>query len=105
VGRLLFESTTRTIIDGRTGGFCKLVVDAESRRVLGCHVVGERAVEIAQLAALAIAGGMTVDALARVPLSYPTYGAVLGRVAAKVARELGTGGDGYVASAEDYRPN
>jgi dihydrolipoamide dehydrogenase len=88
-GRIGFDETTRTIIDGRTAGFCKLVVDAASRRILGCHIVGERAVEIAQLAALAVAGGMTVDALARVPLSYPTYGGVLGRVAAQVARELG----------------
>lgn len=87
-GRIDFDSTARTIIDGRTGGFCKLVVDAADRRILGCHIVGERAVEIAQLATLAMSGGMTVDALARVPLSYPTYGAVLARVAAKVARDL-----------------
>lgn len=91
-GTIRFDATTRTIIDGRTRGFCKLVVDAGTRRILGCHIVGERAVEIAQLAALAMAGGMTVDALARVPLSYPTYGAVLARVAAKVARTPG-GGD------------
>ena len=61
--------------------------------------------ETAQLAAVAMAGGMTVDALARVPLSYPTYGAVLGRVAAKVAREL-TGGSAPAAGlAESYLPN
>jgi dihydrolipoamide dehydrogenase len=89
-GTIRFDETTRTLIDGRTTGFCKLVVDADSRRVLGCHVVGERAVEIVQLAALAMSGDMTVDALARVPLSYPTYGAAFARVAAKVARELGS---------------
>jgi dihydrolipoamide dehydrogenase len=87
-GRIDFDATTRTIIDGRTDGFCKLIVDSASRRILGCHIVGERAVEIAQLAALAMAGGMTVDALARVPLSYPTYGAVLARVAARLTRDF-----------------
>ena len=81
------------------------MVDATSRQVLGCHIVGERAVEIAQLAAVAMAGGMTVDALARVPMSYPTYGAVLGRVAAKLAREL-TGCSAPPAGvAESYLPN
>ena len=83
-----FDSTTRTIIDGRTLGFCKLIVDRATSRILGCHVVGERAVEITQVAAIAIAGGMRVHELAQVPLSYPTYAGILGRVAAKAAHEL-----------------
>jgi len=87
-GRLDFNSTTRTIIDGRTTGFCKLIADRTSRKILGCHVVGERAVEITQLAALAMAGNIRVDDLAQVPLSFPTYAGVLGRVAAMVTRQL-----------------
>lgn len=83
-----FNSTTRTIIDGRTNGFCKLIVDRETRQILGCHVVGERAVEITQVAAVAMSGNMRVDDLARVPLSFPTYAGVLGRVAATVSRQL-----------------
>jgi dihydrolipoamide dehydrogenase len=83
-----FDSTTRTIIDGRTLGFCKLVVDRKTGAVLGCHVIGERAVDIAQAAAIAIAGGMRVDDMARVPLAYPTYAGVLGRAAASAARQL-----------------
>jgi dihydrolipoamide dehydrogenase len=83
-----FDSTTRTIIDGRTSGFCKLITDRASYRILGCHVVGERAVEITQVAAIAMAAGMRVDELARVPLSFPTYTAILGRVAASTARQL-----------------
>lgn len=83
-----FNSTTRTIIDGRTDGFCKLIVDRETRQILGCHVVGERAVEITQVAAVAMSGNMRVDDLARVPLSFPTYAGVLGRVAATVSRQL-----------------
>jgi pyruvate/2-oxoglutarate dehydrogenase complex dihydrolipoamide dehydrogenase (E3) component len=105
VGKLCFDETTRTIIDGRTRGFCKLVVDATSRQILGCHIVGERAVEIAQLAAIAMEGGVTIDVLARVPLSYPTYGAVLGRLAAKVARELTVQGAPARGLAESYLPN
>jgi dihydrolipoamide dehydrogenase len=83
-----FDSTTRTIIDGRTSGFCKLITDRKTCRILGCHVVGERAVEITQVAAIAIAAGMRVDELARIPLSFPTYTAILGRVAASTARQL-----------------
>ncbi|NOK15568.1 dihydrolipoyl dehydrogenase family protein [Corallococcus carmarthensis] len=83
-----FDSTTRTLIDGRTTGFCKLIVDRATRKILGCHVVGERAVDLVQTAAIAIAAGMRVDELARVPLSFPTYTGVLGRAAAIAARQL-----------------
>jgi dihydrolipoamide dehydrogenase len=83
-----FDSTTRTIIDGRTNGFCKLIVDRPSRKILGCHVVGERAVEITQLAAVAMAARMGVDDLSEVALSFPTYAGVLGRVAASATRQL-----------------
>jgi pyruvate/2-oxoglutarate dehydrogenase complex dihydrolipoamide dehydrogenase (E3) component len=83
-----FDSTTRTIIDGRTVGFCKLIVDRATCRILGCHVVGERAVEIAQVAAITIAAGMRVNDLAHIPLSFPTYAGILAHVAASATREL-----------------
>ncbi len=83
-----FDSTTRTLIDGRADGFCKLIADRATRTILGCHVVGERAVELTQVAAVAMAAGMTVDSLAQVPLSFPTYAGVLARVAATVTRQL-----------------
>ena len=88
VAKIQLDSTTRTIIDGRTNGFCKLIVDCRTRQILGCHVVGERAVEIAQVAAVAMSGSMRVDDLAQVPLSFPTYAGVLGRVAAQATRQL-----------------
>ena len=82
------DSTTRAIIDGRTIGFCKLIVDRTTRTILGCHTVGDRAVDIAQTAAIAIAAGMRVDELARIPLSFPTYTGILGRAAAMASRQL-----------------
>ncbi len=83
-----FDTTTRTIIDGRKFGFCKLVIDRATRKILGCHVVGERAVEITQVAAIAISAGMRIDEFARIPLSFPTYAGILGRVAASLTRQL-----------------
>ena len=83
-----FDETTRTIIDGRTAGFCKLIADRATCAILGCHVVGERAVEIVQVVAIAIAAGMRVDDLARVPLSFPTYASMPGRAAYRAAQQL-----------------
>jgi pyruvate/2-oxoglutarate dehydrogenase complex dihydrolipoamide dehydrogenase (E3) component len=91
-----FDETTRTIIDGRTSGFCKLIADRKTCAILGCHVVGERAVEIVQVVAVAIAAGMRVDDLARVPLSFPTYAAMPGRAAYRAAQQLNLGGSGQV---------
>jgi pyruvate/2-oxoglutarate dehydrogenase complex dihydrolipoamide dehydrogenase (E3) component len=81
-------ASTRAIIDGRTFGFCKLIVDRASHRVLGCHLVGDPAVDVAQVAAVAIAGRLQVDDFARLPLSFPIYAGVLGRAAATAAHRL-----------------
>jgi len=89
-----FDATTRGIVDGRTTGFCKLVVDRADHRVLGCHVVGDRAVDVAQIAAVAMAGELTVDTLARLPFSFPTYAGVLARAAAAAAYRLNAEGRG-----------
>ena len=92
-----FDSLPRPIIDGRPTGFCKLIADRQLHTILGCHIVGERAVELAQLAAIAMAANMTVEQLALVPFSFPTYANALGRAAIKAAREL----DLHAAPAEN----
>ena len=84
-----FDQTTRTIIDGRTTGFCKLIADRKTSTILGCHIIGERAVDIAEVAAIAVAAKMRVDELARIPLAFPTYAGILVNAAAIAARELG----------------
>ena len=83
-----FNETARTIIDDRTIGFCKLIVDRATGKILGCHVVGERAVEIAQVVAIAIAAEMRVDTLAKVPLSFPTYAGIVARAAYRAAQQI-----------------
>jgi hypothetical protein len=50
--------------------------------------VGERAVEIVQMAAIAIAGRVRIDELALIPISFPTYTDVLFRAASLAAAEL-----------------
>ena len=94
-----FDSAVRAIIEGRTFGFCKLLIDRTSRRILGCHVVGERAVEIVQLAAIAMTAEMSVDELARAAISFPTYAEVLSYAAVRAATELGLSLSGQVEHA------
>ena len=83
-----FDSTMRTIIDGRQCGVFKLIADRRTGRILGCRVVGERAVDIIEVAAIAIAAGLRVDERASVPLSFPTYAGIVAQVAVSAARQL-----------------
>lgn len=84
-----YAELDRGIIDGHTEGVCKLVVDVATRRITGAHVVGEQAVEVVHVAAAGMAAGMTVEQLAELEIAYPTYTAVLGLAARRIARDLG----------------
>jgi NAD(P) transhydrogenase len=90
VGRGLFRHNARGAIIGDREGLTKLVVDRATRRVLGCHVVGERASELVHVGHAVMLLGGTVDAFIEMVFNYPTlsetykYAAydALGRLAA-----------------------
>ena len=88
VGLVTYENLDRAVIDGRTEGFCQLVVDGPSRRLLGAHLVGEQAVEVVQIAATALAAGMTVEQLAEVEYAYPTFTSIVALAARQVVHGL-----------------
>jgi hypothetical protein len=50
--------------------------------------VGERAVEIVQVVAIAIDAGMQVDEIARIPLSFPTHTGIVARTAYRAAYQI-----------------
>ena len=85
----------------------KLVVDKKSRRLLGAQAtgpgVGDKRIDVA---AMAITGGMTVDQLANVDLSYaPPYAPAMDNIitAANVARNKLDGHMVGVSSMEVHR--
>lgn len=84
-----YADMDRAVIDGLTEGFCKLVVSRQSRRILGAHVVGEQAVEVAQIVAAGMAADMRIEQLAELELAYPTYCAIVGLAARELTREFG----------------
>ena len=84
-----YVNMDRAVIDGKTEGFCKLVVDRQTHHILGGHVVGEQAVEIVQLIAAAMAAESSVVSLATLELSYPTYVAIVGLAARRAVHYLG----------------
>ena len=89
VATVSYADLDRAVIDGRSEGFCKLIVTREEGRLLGAHVVGEQAVEVVQIAAAGMAAGIHVAQLAELELAYPTFTAVIGLAARRLVRELG----------------
>jgi dihydrolipoamide dehydrogenase len=84
-----YADLDRAVIDGRTEGFCKLIVDRETHRLVGAHVVGEQALEIVHVAAAGMAADMGVEQLADLQIAYPTFTAILGLAARRIVAELG----------------
>jgi pyruvate/2-oxoglutarate dehydrogenase complex dihydrolipoamide dehydrogenase (E3) component len=84
-----YDVVPRAVIDSRTDGFCKLVVDRKSHLLLGAHVLGEYSAEIIQVAAVCMTAKMRVEELAAVQLAFPTFTEALGMAAQRIVRELG----------------
>ena len=84
-----YNASVRAIIDGQSTGFCKLIVDQATAEILGCHVVGEQATAVTQVASIALAAGLRrVDELARAAVSFPTYAEILIATAVRAAKKL-----------------
>jgi pyruvate/2-oxoglutarate dehydrogenase complex dihydrolipoamide dehydrogenase (E3) component len=88
VASVPYGDMDRAVIDDRTVGFCKLIVDRASHKIVGAHVVGEQAVEVVQVIAAGIAGDLRVEHLANLEFSYPTFAAIVGVAARQIARDL-----------------
>ncbi len=74
VGIFPFAASGSAQVDGRTGGFVKLVALQEGNQVIGMQVIGGRASEMIMEGVLAIRQGLTFAALADAIHPHPTYG-------------------------------
>jgi pyruvate/2-oxoglutarate dehydrogenase complex dihydrolipoamide dehydrogenase (E3) component len=84
-----YDDLLRPVADNHPEGFCKLIVERRHRYILGAHVIGEYSVEIIQMVAACMAGGMRVEQVAELQLAYPTFTEAVGMAAQKLVRELG----------------
>jgi dihydrolipoamide dehydrogenase len=72
VGKFPFVALGRAIANADTDGFVKVVIDAETKEVLGIHVVGNGASDIIAEAALAIEMGALAEDIALTIHAHPT---------------------------------
>jgi pyruvate/2-oxoglutarate dehydrogenase complex dihydrolipoamide dehydrogenase (E3) component len=91
VGIARYDDLLRPVADGHADGFCKLIADRASHRVLGAHVLGEYSAETVQVVATAMSAGMTVEQLAEMQFAFPTFTEAVSMAAQKACRAIGIG--------------
>jgi NAD(P) transhydrogenase len=72
VGRARFADNVRGQIVGDRDGMVKLVFDRSSRRLVGCHVIGERASELVHIGQAVITLDGTVETFIQMVFNHPT---------------------------------
>ena len=73
-------------IDGQTHGHVKVVVDAGSGELLGCHIVAETAGDMIHEAVAIMAGRVPVAGVARAMHAYPTLSELIRTALSEAAR-------------------
>jgi NAD(P) transhydrogenase len=74
VGRAFYRDNARGKIVGDRDGIIKLLVDRGSRKLLGCHCIGERATELVHVGQAVMLLDGTVDVFIDMVFNYPTLG-------------------------------
>jgi NAD(P) transhydrogenase len=72
VGRSFYRDNARGKIIGDKDGVIKLVVDRETKKLLGCHCIGERASELVHLGQVVMLASGTIDTFIEMVFNYPT---------------------------------
>ena len=84
VGTFPFAANARALAADAGGGLVKLLVHADTDRVLGCHVMGPSAAELVQQAAIAMEFGTSAEDLGMMVFSHPTFSEALHEAALAV---------------------
>jgi len=74
IGRARFADNVRGQIVGDRDGMVKLVFDRSDRKLIGCHVIGERASELVHIGQAVITLEGTVDTFIQMVFNHPTLG-------------------------------
>jgi pyruvate/2-oxoglutarate dehydrogenase complex dihydrolipoamide dehydrogenase (E3) component len=72
VARVPYEDSTAAAVRSETDGLVKVVFEQGSGRLLGMHVLGAGAEDLIHVAAVAMRGGLTREALAGMHYVFPT---------------------------------
>jgi len=72
IGRFPFRSNPKAVISGETEGLVKVVVDRETDRILGVHIIGHEASTLISIASSLMTQGVTFKEFSRIIQAHPT---------------------------------
>ncbi|CAR21146.1 dihydrolipoyl dehydrogenase [Lachancea thermotolerans CBS 6340] len=72
IGKFPFMANSRAKTNQDSDGFVKILIDAETERILGAHIIGPNAGEMIAEAGLALEYGASAEDVARVCHAHPT---------------------------------
>lgn len=72
VGAFPFAASGRALAANETTGMVKMIADAQTDRILGCHIIGPSAADLVQQVVIAIEFGASSEDLALTVFSHPT---------------------------------
>jgi len=73
VSRFPFGANGRAVASGSTEGMVKLVADAVTGKLLGCHILGPQATDLVHQGAVALQLGARAEDLAETGFAHPTF--------------------------------
>lgn len=77
VSKLSYDSNPAAGVRNETEGMVKIVYEEGTERILGAHVIGARAEDIVQIAAVAIKGGLKKSEVGAMHYVFPTLGGAI----------------------------
>ena len=89
VGRASFRDNARGAIIGDRDGMTKLLFDRATRRLIGCHCVGERASELVHVGQAVMTLDGTVETFIEMVFNHPTLGETFKYAAYDALAQLG----------------
>ena len=81
ISKFNFAGNGKALTMGQTDGLVKLIADAATHKVLGCHIMGAHASDLIMEGVLAVRQGLTAEQLAECIHPHPTLSEAVGEAA------------------------
>lgn len=82
--KALFRSNGKAVSMGEPDGLVKLIVNIDTRELLGAHICGPHAADLIGEPALAMSSNLTIDSIAQTIHAHPTLGEVIHTAATSI---------------------
>lgn len=77
IGKSFYRANGKALAGGESDGYCKLIFDAESDKIIGAHIMGAQAALLAQQCCDFISLGLTASRIRDIIFGHPTLAEII----------------------------